>query len=96
MAQKTIKITPGSSIPHEGGLDPEKITVKVDDEVIWKNEDSAAHCMASGTPEKGPDKKFNSGLFLTKSSFVHTFREKGTFDYFCVVHPWKKGQIKVE
>lgn len=96
MAEKTVKITEGSSIPNQGGFDQDTITVKKGETLKWKNEDNAAHALASGKPETGPDGLFSSGLFLAKSSFVFTFPEKGTVDYFCVVHPWKTGKVTVE
>jgi len=33
---------------------------------------------------------------MAGSSFSHTFDAAGTFDYFCMVHPWMQGTVIVE
>jgi hypothetical protein len=38
---------------------------------------------------------FDSGLFGPSETFSQTFSSSGTFDYFCVVHPWMTGSIAV-
>ena len=32
---------------------------------------------------------------MAGSTFSHTFAEAGTFDYFCMVHPWMSGSVMV-
>jgi plastocyanin len=32
---------------------------------------------------------------MGKASFEHTFDKAGTYDYFCMVHPWMVGNVKV-
>jgi len=59
------------------------------------NKDDAAHTITSGVPEKGHDNLFDSSLFLSGTSFEHTFTKRGTYRYFCIVHPWKEGKIIV-
>ena len=39
---------------------------------------------------------FDSGLTMAGSTYKIRFNNKGTFDYFCMVHPWKMGKIIVE
>ena len=38
---------------------------------------------------------FDSSLFAAGTTFSHTFEEEGTFDYFCMVHPWMVGAVTV-
>jgi plastocyanin len=62
--------------------------------VTWSNDDTAAHTVTSGTPE-GSDGLFDSSIFMAGTSFEFTFDEAGTYDYFCMVHPWMTGIIHV-
>lgn len=64
--------------------------------VTWSNDDSAAHTVTSGTPKNGSDGIFNSGLFIAGTNFSHTFEKEGTFDYYCVVHPWMVGVVVIQ
>ena len=95
--ENVVRILSGSGTPHEGKyLDPEILTIKQGEKVKWENFDSAAHTITSGTPEKGPNGIFDSSLFMAGHSFEITLNEKGTFDYHCMVHPWKTGKIIVK
>ncbi|MDH3736058.1 MAG: plastocyanin/azurin family copper-binding protein, partial [Nitrosopumilus sp.] len=38
---------------------------------------------------------FDSGLFMSGSIFEFTFDDTGTYDYFCMVHPWMTGIVQV-
>lgn len=71
------------------------ITIPPLDIVTWENADTAAHTVTSGTAENGPDGIFDSGLFGPGKDFRHQFTEQGNYDYFCLVHPWMDGTIKV-
>ncbi len=75
---------------------PDTVTIDVGGEVVWTNDDSAAHTVTSGDIEGGPDGKFNSDLFLAGKKFSHKFDEAGEFPYFCQVHPWMKGTVIVQ
>ena len=74
---------------------PSSVTVAVGGTVTWFNGDTAAHTVTSGTTTDGPDGIFDSSLFLADTSFSHTFEEEGAYDYFCMVHPWMTGTVKV-
>jgi len=65
------------------------------DTVIWKNADTAAHTVTSGTASDGPDDLFDSGLFPPGDSFSNKFTEIGHYPYYCLVHPWMDGTIIV-
>ena len=69
--------------------------VNVGEEVTWANQDTEAHTITSGTPADGPDGLFDSGLIENYMYFYHTFDEPGTYDYFCMVHPWMQGKVAV-
>lgn len=92
-----VKILKGSSIPHQGEyLDKETITIKAGEKIQWVNKDTAAHTVTSGTPDGGPDGKFDSSLFVAGNSYEVAFNEKGVYPYLCLVHPWKIGKIIVK
>ena len=75
-------------LPYDG-------TVAKGATVTWSNDDSAAHTVTSGTPSDGHDGLFDSGLFMSGSDYEFTFEDAGTYDYFCMVHPWMIGIINV-
>jgi len=96
----TVTNAPGSSVPGceqtaDGCFVPSMVTIDVGGEVTWENNDTAAHTITSGTPTEGPDGHFDSSLIMAGSTFSHEFEEAGTFDYFCMVHPWMQGMVMV-
>ena len=96
----TVTNAPGSSVPGceetaDGCFIPSMVTIDIGGEVIWENNDTAAHTITSGTAVEGPSGVFDSSLVMAGSSFSHTFEDAGTFDYFCMVHPWMVGTVIV-
>jgi predicted secreted protein with PEFG-CTERM motif len=96
----TVTNAPGSSVPGceqtaDGCFIPSMVTIDIGGEVIWQNNDTAAHTITSGTAVEGPSGVFDSSLVMAGSSFSHTFDAAGTFDYFCMVHPWMAGAVMV-
>ena len=53
---------------------------------------------------KGNEKLVNSGLVFPKgmgppngsTSFTLTFERAGTYNYYCILHPWQKGKVVVQ
>jgi len=74
---------------------PYLLEVRVFDTVIWNNVDSAAHTVTSGSDDMGSTGVFDSGIFMSGSVFEFTFDKAGTYDYFCMVHPWMTGVVIV-
>jgi plastocyanin len=74
---------------------PSLITIKKGQQVTWSNEDVAFHSVTSGIYGE-PSALFDSGHLDPEQKFSFTFDEMGTFDYFCTLHPWMKGQVIVE
>ncbi len=94
----TISVPEGSGVP---GCDetsecylPSQVTINAGETVTWSNDDTAAHTVTSGTPPVA-DGTFDSSLFMAGTTFEHTFDEAGTYDYFCMVHPWMIGTVQV-
>ncbi len=75
---------------------PYEAIVDVGGEVTWANTDTAAHTTTSGNPTDGPDGVFDSSLYGPGKTFSHKFDEAGTFNYFCMVHPWMAGIVTVQ
>jgi len=46
--------------------------------------------------QKVPDGVFDSSLMMVNGSYSYTADTVGTFDYFCMVHPWMTGTLIVE
>ncbi|NIP62559.1 MAG: PEFG-CTERM sorting domain-containing protein [Nitrosopumilaceae archaeon] len=102
-ATAEVSIPAGTSTPGCEKTDecyiPAEVTVDVGGEVTWTNDDSTSHTVTSGTPgspseEVGSD--FDSSIFMGGETFSHKFEEAGTFDYFCMIHPWMQGKVIVE
>ena len=97
----TVTNAPGSSTPGcedtaEGCFIPSPVTIDIGETVTWENNDTAAHTATGGSATEGPSGVFDSSLIMAGSSFSHTFEDAGTFDYFCMVHPWMAGTVIVE
>ena len=99
MTQVIVSVPPGVAVPgcedDHSCYSPYEVTVSVGDKVTWMNDDSAAHTVTSGSASAGLTGVFDSGLFMSGSIFEHTFDEAGTYDYFCMVHPWMSGKVIV-
>jgi plastocyanin len=92
-----VIISPGSSSPTNAKFfDPVILNVPVGATVTWKNLDSTLHTVTSGSAESGkPGTIFDSSYLTGGKTFQHTFSSEGTFDYFCTLHPYMKGQVIV-
>lgn len=92
-----VRIPNGGSVPGcEKSLDcflPSSLAIDKGTTVIWSNDDSAAHTVTAGNPHDGPNGNFDSGLVFAGKSFSHTFESTGSFEYFCMIHPWMKGTV---
>jgi len=96
----SVGIPTGTSIPGceetNQCFSPSTITIKVGDKVTWSNDDTVDHTVTSGNAAGGPDGIFDTSLFLVGGIFSNTFNEAGTYDYYCMVHPWMVGVVNVE
>ena len=98
-ADVTITNAPGSSTPGCEDTDscfiPSTVTVSVGEIITWSNTDTAAHTATSGSGPDGPSGVFDSSLIMAGGSYSYTADTEGTFDYFCMVHPWMLGTVIV-
>ena len=93
-------VTPeGTSVPgceqEDTCFMPSQLEISVGDTVAWHNNDVVAHTVSSGSPQTGPTGAFDSGLMMADTVYEFTFEESGTYDFFCLVHPWMLGTVQV-
>ncbi len=95
-----ITIVTGSNIPGceetRTCFVPYQLNVGKGSTVTWLNADSVTHTVTSGSATDGPDGDFDSGIFSAGETFSHMFGNDGSFNYFCMLHPWMTGQVIVE
>jgi amicyanin len=66
-----------------------KIQVTAGTTVEWTNNDPLPHSVTAA------DKSFNSGLIQPGKAFRHTFTKAGTYNFYCMPHPFMKGVVVV-
>ena len=81
--------------PNDECYIPSYYVAKTGETVYWINQDSAFHSVTSGQQEN-PDGLFDSGHIDPDEKFSYTFTEPGVYSYYCTLHPWMNGMIKVE
>jgi plastocyanin len=92
-----VIIAQGSSAPTAAEFYvPPTLTVPTGTTVTWKNADSTLHTVTSGSAESGQSGTvFDSSYMAAGKTFPWTFSTAGTFDYYCTLHPFMKGQVVV-
>jgi plastocyanin len=68
---------------------PDPVVVGVGGKVIWQNQDTAPH---TATADDG---SFDTGTIEKGKTGSETFKEAGTFTYFCEIHPTMHGTVEV-
>jgi len=68
---------------------PDPVTVQVGGKVIWQNEDTAPH---TATADDG---SFDTGTLERGKIKSETFKQAGTYPYFCEIHPTMHGTVEV-
>jgi len=95
----TVDIPKGTSVPgceeSNACYSPADITINAGDTVEWINVDTAAHTVTGGSPADGPSGVFDSSLVMANANYAFTFDDAGSYDYFCMVHPWMVGSVTV-
>jgi plastocyanin len=91
---RDVTMPPGAfSVNNPNFYVPETLTVQVGREVIWFNGDTAAHTVTS---TGSPPVPFDSANMNPGDVFKFTFREAGSYEYYCTYHPWMTGQVTVQ
>jgi plastocyanin len=71
-------------------FNPGTVTIKPGGKVTWTNDDSVGHDVTADDFKSG-----DPGAIQGGSTYSHTFKKPGTYDYVCSVHPGMKGAVKV-
>lgn len=69
--------------------EPDPVVVQAGGKVTWQNEDTAPH---TATADDG---SFDTGIIEKGKLGSATFKEPGTFTYFCEIHPTMHGTVEV-
>lgn len=69
--------------------EPDPITIEEGGKVIWQNEDSAPH---TATADDG---SFDTGTLEEGKLGSESFKEAGTYQYICSIHPDMHGTVEV-
>jgi len=70
-------------------FEPESVTVKPGDKVVWHNKDVVPHTATAAG-------KFDSKNLGGGQSWTWTAGAKGRYDYVCTYHPGMKGTVVVQ
>lgn len=68
---------------------PPEITVKVGAALVWTNQDPVPHTVTAD------DRTFDSSTFGEGQTYRLRTTLVGTFPYFCAVHPFMRGTLRV-
>ena len=69
---------------------PSRIEIAVGTTVVWTNSDQVQHTVTA------VDRSFDSGNMAPGATWRYTFTKPGTYQFFCVVHPFMKGVVIVK
>ncbi len=69
--------------------EPDPVTIEEGGKVTWINRDSAPH---TATADDG---SFDTGTLEEGKLKSETFKEPGTYPYFCEIHPDMRGTVEV-
>jgi len=73
----------------EFSYEPDPVVVQVGGKVTWQNEDTAPH---TATADDG---SFDTDTIDKGKTGSATFKQAGTFTYFCEIHPTMHGTVEV-
>src|SRR5215212_10403610 len=101
VAGVTITIQKGASIQGSPDYNPDTAKVPMNDNVVWVNEDTAAHTATSGTGAADPDsgKVFDTSIInpgeKSTPQALKGVKEGDEVPYYCAVHPYMTSKLTV-
>ena len=86
-----ISIANGSSFPKNTKFyDPPSVSIPVGTKVNWTNNDISFHTVTFVTQGI-----FDSGIISPGNSTSNIFSKQGIFNYFCKIHPYMIGELRI-
>ncbi|MHB8512686.1 MAG: cupredoxin domain-containing protein [Actinomycetota bacterium] len=86
--QTTVAIVePGGNVQN-AGYDPKDLTGNSGLTVTWRNQGAQAHTVTV-------DGVFDSGDIQPGQTWSHTFSAPISVSYYCSIHPWMKGTVRI-
>jgi plastocyanin len=73
----------------EFAYQPDPVVVQTGGKVIWRNQDTAPHTATAD------DESWDTGTIEKGKIGSETFKETGTFTYYCEIHPTMHGTVEV-
>ena len=67
-----------------------RIEITVGTTVQWTNNDPMPHTVTA------TDRSFDSGIIAAGKSWQYTFTKAGTYNFYCMPHPFMKGVVVVK
>jgi plastocyanin len=101
VAGVTITIQKGASIQGSPDYNPDVAKAAVNDNIVWVNEDTAAHTATSGTGASDPDsgKVFDTSIInpgeKSTPQTLKGVKEGDEVPYYCAVHPYMSSKLTV-
>jgi plastocyanin len=101
VAGVTITIQKGASIQGSPDYNPDVAKAAVNDNIVWVNEDTAAHTATSGTGASDPDsgKVFDTSIInpgeKSTPQTLKGVKEGDEVPYYCAVHPYMTSKLTV-
>ena len=80
---------------NTGFFIPLNMQVNAGTTVVWVNDDNVLHTVQSMDDDGKPSGVFNSNVLKTGERFAFKFEEKGEYNYYCTIHPWRVGLVTV-
>jgi plastocyanin len=68
---------------------PARIEISAGTTITWRNSDQVDHTVTA------TDGSWNSGIIRPGETWQRTFDSPGTFEFFCIPHPFMKGTVVV-
>ena len=99
-ADVTLTILEGAATQGNPDYDPDALTVKKGNVIKVENLDPIPHTVTNGEGPNDPNsaKIFDTGLIMGGESGILQTEEidAGGYTYYCTVHPYMTGSLKVE
>ena len=89
-----VDILAGSSAQGNQAYSPEVLEIKSEPGITWSNLDNVPHTVTS---LKDDGKTFDSQLIMKEKTFsldISKF-QKGSYEYFCTIHPYMKASFNI-